>query len=188
MNKHALRVVGRASGRGAISIKTAMAVAILFGVGVVVKILFFQKYYWYEARGDQSRIPVGAYTLVADVSAGSGHMSSAMVNLSIRHRSEVDRGADEPALVEISIPCEAVKLEADGVVVKPADPATCRSGAGQTNPQAYLDFTLPSAEPQKITLNLPAIDIRARNGEITISPPVSIEYYEQRKYVSATFH
>jgi hypothetical protein len=179
---------GRASDRGAISIKAAMAVAILVCVGIVVKILFFQKDYWYEAQANRSRISLGAHILVADVSAGSGHLKSAMVNLSVRHRGEVDQGADEPALVEISVPCEAVNLVADGVVVTPDNPSTCRSGAGQTNPQAYLTFTLPSAEPKKITLNLPAIVIRARNGETTISPPVSIAYYEQSKYVSATFH
>jgi hypothetical protein len=179
---------GRASCRGAISIKAALAVAILLCVGVVVKILFFQKDYWYEARGNESRIPVGAYILVADVSAGSGHLKSAMVNLSIRQRGEVDQGDYEPAFVEISIHCEAVNLVADGVVVRPDDPSTCRSGAGQTNPQANLDFMLPSTEPKKIMLNLPAIAIRARNGETITSPPFSIAYYEKSKYVSATFH
>jgi hypothetical protein len=179
---------GCASCRGAISIKAAMAVAILLCVGVVVKILFFQKDYWYEARGHESRIPVGPYILVTNVSAGSGHLKSAMVDLDIRHRSEVDLADDEPALVEMSISCEAVNLVADGVVVRPDDPSTCRSGAGQTHPQAYLDFTLPSAEPKKIMLNLPAIAIRARNGETITSPPVSIAYYEKSKYVSATFH
>jgi hypothetical protein len=167
-------------------IKAAIVVAILFGV--VVNILFFQKDYWYEAPANEARISIGAYILVTNVSAGSGHLKDAMVDLAIRHRSEVDQGDDAPALVEMSISCEAVNLVADGVVLRPDDPSTCRSGAGQTYPQAYLTFTLPSAEPKKITLELPQILIHARNGEITISPPVSIAYYEKSKRVSATFH
>jgi hypothetical protein len=81
-----------------------------------------------------------------------------------------------------------VNLVADGIVVKPDDPSTGRSGAGQTNPQAYLIFALPSAEPKKIILNLPPIVIRDRNGETTISPAASIPYYEKIKRVSANFH
>lgn len=74
-----------------------------------------------------------------------------MVNLAVRHQEQEDQGDDEAALVEMSIRCEAVNLVADGIVVKPINPATCRSGTGQTHPTAYLNFTLPSAEPQKIT-------------------------------------
>ena len=164
-------------------VKVTIAVIVLFGIGMVAKVLFFQKSYWYEAQANESRVPVGSYILAADVSAGSGHLKGAMVNVWVRHQDESNRTP-----IEISIPCEAVNLLADGAVVKPNNPSACRNGAGQTGPSAYLMFTLPVDEPQKITLQLPPIRIRAQDGETIISPSMSIAYHEKSKRVTATFH
>ena len=163
--------------------KIVIFIAAFLFIGFIVQILFFQKRYWYEALANESRVPVGSYILAADVSAGSGHLKEAMVNIWLQHQEENNQTA-----IEISIPCEKVSLIVDGTIVKPNNPSSCRSGAGETGPSAYLGFSLPVAEPKEISLELPPIVIRTQNGETTISPPISIAYYEKSKRISATFH
>jgi hypothetical protein len=165
-------------------LKAGMGAAAIVCVSLVSYILFFQLHYWYEeARPNESRVPLGKYLLAADLSAGTGHLNGAMVNVWVRHQETNDQTP-----IEISIACEDAYLLVEGAVVKPNDPSSCRDGAGKTGPSAYLRFTLPTTEPLGITLGLPPIRIRAENGETTISPSASIAFARKSKRAGATFH
>jgi len=165
-------------------LKAGVGVAAIVGVSVVSYILFFQLHYWYEeARPNESRVPLGKYLLAADLSAGTGHLNGAMVNVWVRHQETNDQTP-----IEISIVCEDAYLLVEGAVVKPNDPSSCRDGAGKTGPSVYLRFTLPTTEPLGITLGLPPIRIRAENGETTILPSASIAFARKSKRAGATFH
>ena len=165
------------------NIKITIIAITLVCIGIITKVLFFQKSYWYEAPGNDSRVTVGAYILAADVFAGSGQMDQATVSLWVHHQEEGNQTS-----IEISIACEKISLVIDGIVVKPDDPTSCRGRAGDIGPRASLVFSLPVTEPKKISLVLPPITIHTQTDGTTISPPISIDYYEKSKRIAGSFH